>query len=152
MIDQSLAGKELIEFVFPVVATKIKEFASALKNPNPLYINKQAAKNAGFIDVLMPITFPVTFPFHIEMQDAIMDTMKILGMNERSSVHGEVTFTYHRTIHAGEKLKAVMQIGNIYQKDGKSGGKMTFVEITFNYYDEQEALVCEVVNLFIEKS
>lgn len=152
MIDKSFIGKTMAEFDFPVTRTKIKEFAVALKSPDPLYIDQCHAREQGYRDVLMPVTFPVTFPFHIGMPDAVMDSMKLLGMNENTSVHGEVSFNYMRTVHAGETLKAVMKVSDIYEKERRDGSVMTFVDISFNYYDEDDTLVCSLVNVFIEKS
>lgn len=152
MIDKSLSGMVIAEFDFPVVASKIKEFALALKNPDPLYIDEGHAKSEGYPGTLMPATFPVTFPFHIQMQDAVMDSMKLLGMNEKTSVHGEASFEYSRAIFAGEKLKSVMKVGRIFEKPQSKGGVMTFVEIVFDYYDGSGESVCKFINLFIEKS
>jgi hypothetical protein len=152
MIDKSLSGKVIDEFNFPIVPSKVKEFALALKNPEPLYIDEQYAKSQGHPSVLMPVTFPVTFPFHINMKDAVMDSMKLLGMNEKTSVHGEVSFEYYRQIFANEVLRAVMKIGNIFEKPQSKGGTMTIVEIIFEYYDDSDESVGKVTNLFIEKS
>ena len=152
MIDKSLSGKVIAEFDFPIVASKVKEFALALKNPDPAYTDEEHAKSEGYPSTLMPVTFPVTFPFHIKMQDAVMDTMKLLGMNEKTSVHGEVTFEYSRPIFSHEILKATMKVGNIFEKKQSKGGTMTLVEIVFEYIDESNENVATVTNLFIEKS
>ena len=152
MVDSSRVGTILAEFEFPVERGKISEFAKAIRNPHPFYVNKERAKEAGFPDVIMPVTFPITMAFHTNMEDAVVDMMTTLGMNKDKSVHGEIEFIQHRTIHAGEVLQCVMKVGNIYAKTGKTGGEMTFVEMSFNFYDAQKHLACEVKNIFIEKS
>lgn len=152
MIDENLSGKVIAEFEFPISAGKIKEFSKAIKAENPLYIDEKHAKSEGYPGALMPPTFLVTFPFHIPMADAVMDTMKILGMNEKTSIHGEATFENYRPIYSGEKLICKMRIGNIYRKEKPEGKAMTFVEILFEYFDKKGAPAAKITNLFIEKS
>lgn len=152
MVDMAMEGKILAKFEFPVERGKIKEFALATGNPHPLYLDRKHAQDEGFPDVIMPVTFPVTFPFHSGMSDTVMDMMKMLGMNPRTSVHGEVELTHHRIIHAGETLNCEIKVEKIYSKEGKTGGKMTFVEIVLNLYDAENSLACVLSNLFIEKS
>ncbi|MBU3069193.1 MaoC family dehydratase N-terminal domain-containing protein [Aestuariicella sp. G3-2] len=152
MIDKSMSGKIIAEFDFPIVATKVKEFSLALKNPDPLYTDEAHAISCGYPSTVMPITFPVTFPFHIKMKDAVMDSMKLLGMNEKTSVHGEATFEYKRPVFSNESLKAVMKVGKIFEKSQNSGKTMTLVEIIYEYFDKDNEKVLIFTNLFIEKS
>lgn len=152
MTNAAMAGETLAEFEFPVERGKIKEFSAALGNSHPLYLDREYAKIEGYSDVIMPVTFPVTFPFHTGMADSVMDMMGKLGMNPATSVHGEAEFIHYRTVQAGETLQCVMRVGKIYSKEGSKGGKMTFVEIIFDFYDAEKALACVISNLFIEKS
>lgn len=152
MVDMNMQGVELATFEFPVERGKIKEFATAIRNPHPLHVDSNYAKSRGFQDVIMPITFPATFPFHVDIDNAVMGLMTKLKMNPSTSVHGEIEFIHRRSVHAGEVLHGVMRVGRIYVKEGQLGGRMNIVELVLDFFEENGALVCQVTNLFIEKS
>lgn len=152
MIDKNMIGEKIDEFEFPVERGKIREFAKAVLNPQPVYLDRQAAKEMGFQDVLVPVTFAGTFAHHVTSEDAVMDGMKKLGMDPALSVHGEVEFFHYRPVCAGEILQCELVIGNIYEKPGSQGGAMTFVEMDANFSDAQGNPAMKIRNLFIQKS
>ena len=152
MIDKNMAGKSLGVFQFPVERGKIKEFAKATGNGDPLHLELEHAKEAGFDNVLMPLTFPGTFTFHLPSEDAVMDAMKDLGMDPGRSVHGETEFIQHRPVPAGETLSVEMSVGDINAKQGARGGTMTFVEILLQFKDSSGQPALQMKNIFIEKS
>jgi acyl dehydratase len=124
MIDKNLANTKFEELDFPVESGKIKEFAGAICDKNPIYLNSKYAKSKGFEDVLMPVTFPMTFLFHVTSENAVLEMMQKLGMDAAKTVHGEIEFIYERPVCAGETLHAVVSVGNIYEKTGKRGGDL----------------------------
>ncbi|ACL02863.1 dehydratase [Desulfatibacillum aliphaticivorans] len=152
MIDKNMAGKSLGFFKFPVERGKIKEFVKATGNADPLHLDLEYAKNAGFGNVIMPLTFPGTFTFHMPSEDAVMDAMNELGMDPGRSVHGETEFIQHRPVLAGETLNVEMSVGNIDEKQGGRGGTMTFVEILLQFKDSSGLPALQMKNIFIEKS
>jgi len=151
MVRKDIAGTKFGEFEFPVERGKIKEFARAILDPKPLYVDREHAKGRGFADVLMPPTFPATFAFHLPSENLVVEMMQQLEMNIAASVHGEAEFTFERPITAGEILKGEMRVGNIYEKAGKRGGTMTFVEMTIEFTDEKGKKAAEMKNIFIER-
>ena len=44
---------------YEVTRVKIREFADAISDPNPLYRDPAHAKEAGYTDVIAPPTFPI---------------------------------------------------------------------------------------------
>ncbi|MBI9074960.1 MAG: MaoC family dehydratase N-terminal domain-containing protein [Desulfatibacillum sp.] len=151
MIDKNMAGKSLGVFEFPVERGKIKEFAQATGNTNPMHRNPDHAREAGFGNVLMPLTFPGTFTFHMPSEDAVMDAMNDLGMDPARSVHGETEFIQHRPVFAGEILTVKMSVGDITEKAGTRGGTMAFVELLMRFFDSNNEPALEMRNVFIER-
>jgi len=151
MIDKSLANTKLDSFEFPVERGKIKEFANAICDPNPVFKDQDYARNQGFADVIMPVTFPITFVFQQDSDNAVLESALKLGMDPARSVHGEVEFIYERPVFAGETLRGEIWIGNIYEKAGKRGGTMTFVEHETRFFDGAGKLAVTLRNIFIEK-
>jgi len=146
-----MAGTKLAEVEFPVEKGKIREFASAICDPNPVYRDREYAKSRGFKDVLMPVTFPGTFTFHLGSENAVMEIMEQLEMDAGKSVHGSFEVTYERPVCAGETLRMEVVVGKIYQKEGKRGGTMTFVEMEICFYDAEGELAFTVCSEFIER-
>ena len=151
MVKKELAGKKFGEFEFPIERGKIKEFASAICDNNPVYTDREYARKQGFDDIVMPVTFPVTVGFHHPSENYVVEMSQELGMDIAKSVHGESEFIFNRPVCAGETLRAEATIGDIYEKEGKRGGKMTFVNMKTNFYDKDDKLVITFSNIFIER-
>lgn len=151
MVKKEMAGTKFAEIQFPVERGKIREFANAIRDPNPVYTDPEYARRHGFDDVLMPVTFPGTFTFHLDSENAVMKMIETLGMDAGKSVHGSFEVIYERTVSAGETLRGEVVIGKIYQKEGKRGGIMTFVEMDINFYDSKNRLTVVARNEFIER-
>lgn len=151
-VKKEMAGMKMEEFEFPVERGKIKEFASAIGDPNPVYRDREYARRQGFPDVIAPVTFPVASSFQMPSDNYVLETSLKLGMDPGKSVHGTFEIIHKRPISAGETLRGESVIGNIYDKEGKRGGKMTFVEMKQNFYDEKNQLVVTISNVFIERA
>jgi acyl dehydratase len=82
---------------YEVTRLKIKEFADAIGDPNPVYRDPEAAKAAGHPDVVAPPTFPIV----IAMGDVTLADPE-LGLNFAMVVHGEERFEYRRPLYAGD--------------------------------------------------
>ena len=152
MIKREIIGTKIVGFELPIERGKIKEFASAICDSNPIYRDPSYAKNQGFNDVIMPVTFPVTASFQMPSDNFVLESSLKIGMDPGKSVHGTFEITYQRPICAGETLRGEIVIGDIYEKIGKRGGVMTFVDMRQDFYDENNNLVITISNVFIEKS
>lgn len=96
--------------VYEVTRGKIREFAEAVNDPNPVYVDRAAAKAAGHPDVIAPPTFPVILGMAGSAQ-AIADPE--LGVDFSRVVHGDQSFHYTRALHAGDVLSSVTRITGI---------------------------------------
>src|SRR5207244_4667789 len=97
----------------------VADFARALGDPNPLYVDGNAAARGPFGGIVAPPTYPIAF-----MTQAMaggMDTFLELGLNFMTLVHCEQEFEYRRPIRAGETLTLTGRVADIYEKSGSSG-------------------------------
>ena len=94
---------------------KVREFARAIKDANPAYAGDGA---------LAPPTFLMTIAHWIE---GGMGGMRNLKLDYRRLLHGEQEFEYLRPIRPGDVLTARGRTKDVFEKDGKRGGKMLFV-------------------------
>ena len=56
-------------------------------------------------------------------------------------LHAEQHYEYHRPLRAGDVLTATVRPGETWEKQGRRGGKLVFVESVTEYHDESGELV-----------
>jgi acyl dehydratase len=89
---------------------KLREFADAVNDPNPVYRDPDAARAAGHPDVIAPPTFPIVLTMRAGHQ-VIMDPD--LGIDYSRVVHGEQRFVHSRPVRAGDVLQVVVTVENV---------------------------------------
>ncbi len=107
---------ELVGRVYPpgpsylVGREKVREFATAIGDFNPVFHDVSAAQALGYADVIAP----PTFPFVIAMRAMAAATFDPdLGLDYSRVVHGEQVLSYSRPIVAGDELIATTVIENV---------------------------------------
>lgn len=151
MANKEMIGKVLAVIAnFPVERGKIREFAGAILDDNPVYRDRDYARSKGFADVIAPPTFPAsTFQFFLDTD--LWEICHELGIDLARSVHGAVEIVHHRPVCAGETLHGRMVVRDIQEKKGARGGKMTFVEVEVELCDEKDSPAVLVRHTFIER-
>jgi acyl dehydratase len=89
---------------------KIREFADAVKDPNPAYRSVEAARALGHADVIAPPTFPIVLTLPAGHQ-LLADPEA--GIDYSRVVHGEQRFVHSRPVVAGDILHVVLRIAEI---------------------------------------
>lgn len=135
---------------FPIEAGKIAEFAEAIGDDNPLYLDTsgETARQRGYDDVPAPITFPMASSFFKRRQD--MGERPDLGFDRTRIVHGEEAFEYDRVPVAGDVLTGEERLADVYQREGGRGGTMTFAEWETTYTDRDDDRVLQQRQTIIE--
>jgi acyl dehydratase len=111
-INRDFIGREYpADRTFEVGREHIRQFATAIGDPNPVYVDRDAAEALGHPDVIAPPTFLTTLGFATSGRSAMADPS--LGLNYALVVHGEQSFELHRPIHAGDVLSSVTRIDDI---------------------------------------
>jgi acyl dehydratase len=114
-LDQSFIGRSYPPLPYDVGREKIREFADAIGDANPLYRDPVAARAAGHPDVIAPPTFATII--NMRAIDAIVHDPE-LGLDYSKVVHGDQVFTHHRPIRAGDALLAVAHVDNVMSRAG----------------------------------
>ena len=110
-LDQSFVGR-----VYPptepyeVAREKIREFADAVGDDNPVYRDQAAAKALGYSDVIAPPTFPIVMSMRAAAQ-VIRDPE--FGLDYSKVVHGEQQFRYTRPVQAGDVLQVTVRVESV---------------------------------------
>ena len=123
-MDKSVAGKSFAPYEFRVERGKIKEFADAVGDPNPLYRDPIVAAQAGFAAIPAPPTLLRTFLYETS------ESRNALGVKDWSYiVHGEQEFEYLAPVVAGDVLTAQDRIVSIAEKESKRAGTLQIAVI-----------------------
>lgn len=123
MIDKKWIGHEIGSSVLPIERGRLKFFAKAIGETNPIYTDLAAAQDAGYAD----LPAPPTFLFTAELDSgAMFGLLDLLGVPRQKLLHGEESFEYLGPIVAGDTVTVSSSIKNIYDK---KGGALEFLEI-----------------------
>lgn len=115
-LDQSFVGREYPPTEpYEVGREKIREFAQAVGDLNPAYLDRAAAQALGYADVIAPPTFPIVITMKAAAQ-VVADPA--LGLDYSRVVHGEQRFTYSRPIQAGDVLQVRVTVDSIRSAAG----------------------------------
>ncbi|MFI9594503.1 MaoC family dehydratase N-terminal domain-containing protein [Nonomuraea sp. NPDC052265] len=128
---------------YEVSRVKIKEFAAAIGDHNPVYRDREAARAAGYPDVIAPPTFPIVFSLQAG-GEALVDPE--LGLNLAMVVHGEQRFEYVRPICAGDELVTTATITDI-----RSAGRNELLTIRSDVSTAAGEPVCTTYNTIVER-
>jgi len=126
-VDISKIGKTYPPFTYEVGREKIREFALAVGEDNPVYFDRDAARAAGFRDVAAPPMFIVVCTTGA-LGPAVLDPE--VGINLAMMVHGSQEFVWDEPICSGDAITSEAVIKDIYEKDGK--GFYVFESISQN--------------------
>ncbi len=94
---------------------KIREFAKAIQSEDPLHFDEEAAKAAGYSDVVAPPTF-IAIPGR-QVQLEIFRNFDV-GINLARVIHRDQKILYHRPIVAGDKLYFDSYLDSVIESHG----------------------------------
>ena len=142
-MDASLEGNRGKPFRVVVEEGKVREFAKAVKSSNPAYVAEGPQATS-------PATFLASSAFWQGSENSPWGGVKL---NWQRILHGEQEFVFPGPPPAaGTELTAEARIDRVFEKEGKRGGTMTFVEVVTEYRDGSGAVVAEARSTVIETS
>jgi acyl dehydratase len=133
-LNQSLKGKEYQEVTFEVDRERVTQFALAIGDEDPIFLDLEAARAAGFPEQVAPPTFPTVMQIMTSGQ-VVLD--QDLGLNYAMVVHGEQEYEWRRPIVVGDSLRATPRIADLYAR-----GPNEFVVIEAEITDADGEVVC----------
>ncbi|WP_158844965.1 MaoC family dehydratase N-terminal domain-containing protein [Saccharothrix deserti] len=115
-LDQSYIGRTYPPSPpYEVGREKIREFADAVGETSPVHRDPEAARAAGYKDVIAPPTFAIIVS--LKANDVLIEDPD-LGLDYSRVVHGDQTFVHHRPITAGDRLTVVLHVDGITSRMG----------------------------------
>ncbi|MED4585141.1 MaoC family dehydratase N-terminal domain-containing protein [Brevibacillus choshinensis] len=117
LIDPAVVGSTSEATTIEVEKGAIRAFAHAIGDDNPLCTDEAFARQHGYASLVAPPTFPTTF--RVPIPNVRFELSRVL--------HGGQEYSYERPIVAGDVLRCVSRVADVYEREGKQGGKMTFL-------------------------
>ena len=114
-VDQEAIGRKYEPATFEVEADRIRQYADAVHEDSPVHHDAQAAKDAGFRDVVAPPMFAVVYSAPA-MGPPILE---VIGENLPRMVHGGQEFVWGEPVCAGDTITTEASVKDIFEKDGK---------------------------------
>jgi len=115
-VDTSAIGKTFPATSYAVGREKVREYALAVGETNPLHLDAEAARAAGYADVVAPPMFAVVYSA-AAMGPAIFDPD--VGMNFAMMVHGGQEFVWGPPVVAGDEITTTASVQDISERDGR---------------------------------
>jgi len=110
-LDQSFVGRTYPPTrPYEVGRVKIREFAEAVGDLHPAYLDVEAAKALGHPDVIAPPTFPIVISMPA-VDEVVSDPA--LGLDWSRVVHRDQRFAYARPMRAGDLIECVVSVESI---------------------------------------
>jgi acyl dehydratase len=126
-------GKKFPSYEYEVGREKIREYANAVGETNPIHHDREAAQAAGFRDVVAPPMFAVVYSAGA-VGPAIFDPE--IGMNFAMMVHGGQEFVWGEPVCSGDVVTTVNEFKDYSEKD--DGKKFFVFESVSTNQDGQE--------------
>ncbi|HEX5712107.1 MAG TPA: MaoC family dehydratase N-terminal domain-containing protein [Solirubrobacterales bacterium] len=115
-IKTDAVGKEWPGTTYQVGREKIKEYATVLGLDNPVHFDVEAARAAGYRDVVAPPMFAVVYSSPA-VGPAILDPE--VELNFAAMVHGGQVFEWDEPACSGDVITTSSKCLSIEEKDGK---------------------------------
>lgn len=143
-------GRRLGQVTFPIERGKLREFARALHDDDPVWHDPGAAGELGFDGVPTPPTITVLaahwFP------GGLIGPPLQLGMDVDRLLHGESAWTFAAPVRLGDELTATMTVADVTQREGRRGGVMTLLVIETAFVNQRGEAVATLRDTWVEKA
>jgi len=135
MLDKNKIGHEFPSFTAEIEKGRLRFFAKAIGETNPIYTDEGAAQAAGY----RTIPAPPTFMFSVDLEGPeLLPVLKLLELDLGRVLHGSQTFEYLGQVYAGDRITQQSKIADIFDK---KGGALEFVVQKSTYTNQNGELV-----------
>jgi N-terminal half of MaoC dehydratase len=133
MADHNAVGNASATFRMDVERGKIREFARATGSTNPAYLEAEQP--------VVPPTFLATQAF---WQDQDAELWHLAAMDTSRGLHAEQEYEFFGPPpQAGARLTFQTTVVDLYTKESRRGGVMTFGVAVTKFFDDSGRLVAE---------
>jgi acyl dehydratase len=133
-VSRQAIGKRFPPDTYAVGREKIREYAAAVGERNPLHHDLEAARAAGYTDLVAPPMFAVVYAGRA-MLPALFDPE--VGIDFAHMVHGGQEFRWGPVVVAGDEITTTAAVEDISERAG-----MGFYVFTSESVNQRGETVC----------
>lgn len=133
-VNADAIGKTYPVTTYAVGREKVREYAHAVGETNPLYLNVEAAREAGYADVVAPPMFAVVYAGRA-ITPALFDPD--VGIDFPKMLHGGQEFIWGPVVVAGDEITTTTTV-----KDITTRGGMNFFVFETDSRNQRAETVC----------
>jgi acyl dehydratase len=116
-VNTQAIGKSYEPVLYAVGREKVREYARAVGETNPVHLDVDAARAAGHADVVAPPMFAVVYSAP-SVGPLIFDPE--IGINFAMMVHGGQVFEWGPLVVAGDEISTATSVKDISERDGRA--------------------------------
>lgn len=116
-VNTAAIGKTFPPDLYAVGREKIREYASAVGDTNPLHHDLAAARTAGHADLVAPPMFAVVYAGRAVIP-ALFDPE--VGIDFARMVHGAQEFAWGELVIAGDEISTTAKLADASERGGLS--------------------------------
>jgi acyl dehydratase len=114
-VNTGVIGKTYPTATYAVGREKVREYALAVGESNPLHLDVEAARAAGYDDVVAPPMFVVVYSFPAVLP-GLFDPE--VGIDFGRMVHGGQEFEWGALVVAGDEITTTAKVADISERGG----------------------------------
>ena len=126
-VNTDVIGKTFAPATYAVGREKVREYARAVGETDPLYLDVEAARAAGYADVVAPPMFAVVYSLPA-VWPALFD--EEVGIDFARMVHGGQEFEWGPVVVAGDEITTTASVKDASERRGN--GFFVFESVSVN--------------------
>ncbi len=130
-VNLEVLGKTYPPVLYAVGREKVREYARAVGETNPLYLDVDAAREAGHDDVVAPPMFAVVYAMPA-VAAGMFDPE--VGIDFARLVHAGQQFTWGPLVVAGDEISTTVSVKDVSERRGS--GFFAFESVSANQRGE----------------
>jgi acyl dehydratase len=114
-LDSGVIGKTYEPTTYAVGREKVREYAAAVGETNPLHFDLEAARAAGYADVVAPPMFAVVYAAR-SVGPALFDPE--VGIDFARMLHAGQEFVWGPVVVAGDEITTTASVKDVSERGG----------------------------------
>ena len=141
------ADRNYPRYQFDVTVRDIQKYSHAIGETDPIHFDQEAARAAGYRNVVAPPLFPYSIrmqAYNLVAPDQLEEdgsaSLDVPQLPTRRAMAGETSIELGEPVVAGDVVTVEKRIVDLYEKEGRSG-PLVFVKTEFAFHNQDGALV-----------
>ncbi len=143
MLNRNLIGKTYEPVIFRVIGQRLKFFAKATGQTDPIYFDHDIAVTQGHKGIVCPPTFLIAVGMEQKNPFQFLEDLEI---KIERMLHAGQEFIYEEIVYEGDKLRMEAEIIDMYDK---KEGLLQFCILESKFTNQNSTLVATLKNTIV---